>query len=118
MKAANRDIIIYIDRMLEDIAMIRKYVAAVSKRDFEEEPVKQDAVIRRIETLGEAVKRIPAEVRRDYPDIRWAEMAGMRDKLVHDYMGVDLDLVWAVTQSDLKPLEKCLRKIKKGLKCH
>jgi uncharacterized protein with HEPN domain len=61
----------------------------------------QDAVVRNLEIVGEAAKRVTPDLREPAPGVPWREMAGMRDKLVHDYFGVDLDLVWDVVPSEL-----------------
>lgn len=61
----------------------------------------QDAVIRNLEIVGEAAKRVPDSIRDRAPEVPWREMAGMRDKLAHDYLGVDLNLVWDVVASEL-----------------
>ena len=63
-----------------------------------------NAVVRSLEVLGEAAKRIPEDVRARYPAIPWKRMTGMRDKLIHEYSGVDLEIVWAVVKDELPPL--------------
>ena len=70
-----------------------------------------NAVIRSPEVMGEAAKRIPEEVRKKYPDIPWKRMAGMRDKLIHEYAGVDLETVWDVITEELPPLKPLLEKL-------
>ena len=66
----------------------------------------RDAVVRQLEIIGEATKRISPALRSKYPDIPWQDIAGMRDKLIHDYFGVDFETVWVTTQKDLAPLKR------------
>jgi uncharacterized protein with HEPN domain len=68
---------------------------------FFERPMIQDAVVRNLEVVGEATKQVPKALRERAPELSWSEMAGMRDKLIHDYLGVDLNLVWDVVASEL-----------------
>ncbi len=68
-----------------------------------------NAVIRSLEVMGEAAKRIPTEIRQRYPAIPWKQMAAMRDKLIHEYSGVDLQIVWAVVRDELPPLRPRIR---------
>jgi uncharacterized protein with HEPN domain len=68
---------------------------------FLKSPMIQDAVVRNLEVVGEATKQVPESLRKRAPELSWREMAGMRDKLIHDYLGVDLNLVWDVVVSEL-----------------
>lgn len=71
----------------------------------------QDAIIRNIEIIGEATKNISSEMTSSYEKIPWKEMAGMRDKLIHDYMGVEIDVVWKTIELDIPDLDKLLKDI-------
>jgi uncharacterized protein with HEPN domain len=73
-----------------------------------ETPLLQDGVIRQLEIIGEAAKRLSSGLRRRYPDISWQDMAGMRDKLIHDYFGVDLMTVWLTATEDLPTLAESI----------
>ena len=95
---------IYLQHLLDAIARIEAYVA-VGREVFLATPHWQDAVIRQLEIIGEATKRLSAEVRARHPGIAWRRIAGMRDQLIHNYMGVDLQLVWEVTQQNLPELK-------------
>lgn len=75
----------------------------------------QDAVIRRIEIIGEAVKNIPDGIKGKYPEIPWKEIAGMRDILIHEYFGIDLELTWEVVTRDIPDLKTKLLRMRKEL---
>ena len=97
--------------MLECIGLIEVYTSGKTKLDFLGSVQLQDAVTRRIEIIGEASKNIPVEIKTKYPDVRWKEISGMRDILVHEYFGIDLELTWRVVTTDLPELKKKILKI-------
>ena len=79
--------------------------------EFSRDTQKQDAVIRRLEIIGEAVKSLPAEVRDRNPEVPWREIAGARDILVHEYFRVDLNLAWEMVHDDLPKLSTDIKRI-------
>ena len=76
-----------------------------------EDPTNSRAIVRSLEVIGEAVKKLPEDLRRTYPHVEWADIAGMRDVLIHDYMGVDIDEVWNVVVNHLPALKTQLEQI-------
>ncbi len=94
---------VYLLHALESIDAIQRYT--VDGRDaFFADPKTQDAVIRNVEVIGQAVKGISEQTRALEPDVPWRQIAGMRDKLIHEYFGVDLALVWDVVERELPVL--------------
>ncbi len=102
---------VYIKYMLESIALIQEYTREVSREDFLGRTYLQDAVIRRLEIIGEAVKSLPPDFRDRHDEIPWQRMAGMRDVLIHEYFGVDLNLTWQTVQQDLPVLKSKLEEV-------
>lgn len=90
----------YLLHMRDAIDRVLDY-AEPGRDAFMAEPMRQDAIIRNLETAGEAAKQVPGDVRDRAPEIPWRQMAGTRDKLAHDYFGVDLELVWDVVAREL-----------------
>jgi len=95
----------YLADILTAITEVEQFIADMSFDQFEEDRKTINAVIRSLEVLGEATKHIPTSFRNKHPDIPWSKMAGMRDVLIHDYMGVDLMTVWKVAKERLPEIK-------------
>ncbi|MCB2185671.1 MAG: DUF86 domain-containing protein [Deltaproteobacteria bacterium] len=107
-----KDYLLYIEDMVFNVKAILSFVEGVSKEEFLKDMEKQYAVVRALTIIGEACKKVPQEVKEKYPSIPWREMASTRDVLIHDYDGVDLEIVWDIVTNDLPEvlpgLESCL----------
>lgn len=91
----SRDVRPFLDDVLENLRLAREFTEGLSSAaDLAADPKTLYAVVRALEIVGEAVKNVPEEIREQAPDIRWRPMAGMRDRLIHGYGDVDVDLVW------------------------
>jgi len=101
---------VYLQHVLDAINRIIEYTAE-GKDVFFKNTMVQDAVIRNLEVIGEATKALSEEIRRKHSDIPWDGMAGMRDILIHHYMGVDLEIVWDVSQSKLEDLRSQIQSV-------
>ena len=107
-----KDYHIYLEDILESIEKIERYLHGVKPAGFGTNDSLQDSIIRRLAIIGEAVKQLPTSVTEKYPTIPWKKIAGMRDILVHDYAGVQIERVWRTTQNDLPKLKQVVTKIK------
>jgi uncharacterized protein with HEPN domain len=106
-----KDDSIYIDHILQSIHRIHTYISGKDRDSFDRDYMAQDAVVRQLEIIGEATKRISKEFRVKYPDVPWSDMAGMRDVLIHDYLDVDIDIVWKTASEDIFNLKELLEKL-------
>lgn len=107
-----RELTDYLDDIRNAIAEAQEFVSGMVYDDFVADKKTINAVIRSLEVLGEATKHIPAAFRNKYPSVPWAKMAGMRDVLIHDYMGVDLKTVWMVVQERLPELQVLMSEVR------
>jgi uncharacterized protein with HEPN domain len=101
----------YLQHIYDSISDIEKFIKNISKDQFFENKEKQYAVIRALEIIGEATKNISRELKAAYPKIPWKTIAGMRDKLIHEYFGVKLERLWEVIQKDLPALKEQISKV-------
>ena len=106
-----RDFKVYLEDILESVQKIESYTKGFSKEAFQADPKTVDAVVRNLEIIGEAIKKIPAEVRTNYPGIEWRKIAGLRDILAHEYFGVDVEIIWDLVANKLRPLVEEIRGI-------
>ncbi len=105
---------LYIKHILDAIEIIKEYLEGTDCDDFLENKLVQDGIIRQLEVIGEASKRLSEDFKNKYSKIPWKYVCGMRDKLIHDYFGVDLDEVWKTATEDLEDLKEVLEKALKG----
>ena len=108
-----KDDFIYVENILESITKIEKYTDNLTIHDFVENELIQDGVIRNFEIIGEATKHLSKDFRENYSAIPWKQIAGMRDILIHDYLGIDIYAVWETIETNLPQLKRQLLSIKK-----
>ena len=107
---------LYIEDILECIGKIKKYTKGVTFKQFSKDQKTIDAVIRNFEIIGEATKQLSSEMKNKYPDIEWKSMIDFRNVIVHEYFGIDLEIIWNIIETKLTPLEKKVKEIIKNIK--
>ncbi|KHG39078.1 MULTISPECIES: DUF86 domain-containing protein [Nostocales] len=105
---------LYLSNIQECIERIEEYTKG-GKEEFMQTKMIQDAVIRNFEIIGEATKRLSPELRSKYSDVPWQQMAGLRDVLIHDYLKVNLNLVWQIIEQNLSDLKRQVTAIMENL---
>src|SRR3990172_2479619 len=106
-----RDIGLYLDDILESIQKIEDYTKDLTEEQFSRNTEAQDAVLRRLAIIGEAVKHLPEDLKEKHKQIPWKQIAGARDIFVHEYFGVGIERVWETIQEDLPELKKVVEEI-------
>jgi uncharacterized protein with HEPN domain len=102
---------LFLEHIAESIDLIRDYIEGMSRAEFIAARQVQDAVLRRLEIIGEAVKNMPQNLREEYPAVPWRTMSGLRDVLIHAYFRVDLELVWKTIKVELPKFRNSISKI-------
>jgi len=110
-----RNIKLYLEDIVTAIRKIEKYTQEISLKFFESDEKTVDAVIRNLEIIGEAANNIPKEVKNKYSDIPWNRIVAMRNKVIHEYFGVDWDILWQTIQEDIPDLKKQINKMIKNV---
>ena len=110
-----RNLNLYFEDILEAIKLIRRYIENSSLEKFRRDIKLQDAVIRRLEIIGGSMKKLPEEIKNNYPSIRWDDFIASRNFFAHIYFGVNVDRVWGIIKNYLPDLESEILKIKKDL---
>lgn len=111
-----KELLVYVEDILESIGKIEEYTTGITLEEFCNNTEHQDAVMRRLEIIGEAVKHLPSDLKERYPDIPWKQIAGMRDVLIHEYAGVSLERVWKVITDDLQPLKHTVSEMRRHMR--
>ena len=106
-----KDSLIFISHILESIKNIESFSKNISESEFMKNRYSQSAVIRELEIIGEASKNLPDNFKKEYSDINWKDIIGTRDKIIHNYFGVDLKIIWDIIRTDLPRLKKDIEKI-------
>ncbi len=107
----SKDYNVYLEDILEAAGKIRRYSKGMDFEAFAGNSLTSDAVIRNLLIIGEAAKSVPADIKKQHPDIEWKKISGLRDVLVHEYAAVDMAIVWDVVTNKLPALETAVKAI-------
>jgi len=111
-----RNYLLFLEDIIAAMDAIERFVEGMSLEDLRRDDKTASAVIRKFEIIGEAAKHVPLSLRRAYPDIPWKEMAGMRDRLIHGYFGIDYDLVWQAVRVHIPQIKPKLQSMLEELR--
>jgi len=103
-----RDVALLLEDVLAAIGKIERYTAGLGREGFLADEKTIDAVVRNLEIIGEAARQVPDDFAAAHPEVPWARIAGLRNRIVHDYFGLDLEIIWQILQVDLPQLKSQL----------
>jgi uncharacterized protein with HEPN domain len=106
---SKRDPLVLLEDIMLAIQKIGRYTSQMDHNAFLTDELVIDGVARNLEIIGEAARQLPEDFRRAHPQIPWTQIAGLRNRIVHDYFGLDLEIIWEIIQHDLPELEKHIR---------
>lgn len=101
----------YVSDILTAIEEVEEFTRGIDFQTFSKDKKTLNAVVRSLEIMGEAAKQVPEAIRGRHPDIPWKRIAGMRDKLIHEYAGVDLEIIWGVVKEEIPPLKPKIKRL-------
>ena len=113
---SERNYTMFLKDILRSTEKIMKYVNDKSFEEFARDEMLTDAVIRNLEIIGEAVKNLPADVKREFSDIEWKKVAGLRNILIHEYFGIDYEVLWGIVKNEIPQLKENMLVILKAEK--
>ncbi len=106
-----KDDTIYLQHIFDSIQQIETYLQGVSREHFLQTKLLQDGVVRQLEIIGEASRNLSNEIRQHHPEVPWSQMIGLRNRVIHAYFNVSLEIVWEITQNDLPVLKRQINDI-------
>jgi len=106
-----RNVGIYLEDILESTELIEQYILEISEEEFYASKEKQDAILHRIQIIGEAAKKVSSEYRKKWSSLPWKEIAGMRDIIVHEYFGISLGMIWKVATDDIPVIKEQIKRL-------
>ncbi len=109
------EVLDYLDDIVESAEKIERFTEGMTYESFERDEKSVDAVLRNFEVIGEAAKNVPRDVREEHDEVPWSEMAGMRDKLIHGYSTIDLEIIWTTIEQDVSPLLEQVKTVRENI---